>query len=182
VAVVGSYNPIVRTFCRLRAVLVDTLGVDRRQVCPATPLDALIPAERRGEVFARLREEGFRAPHVEVTVQEWPLCWLAAFIPLAVIVPMTLGSWLGCAVALPLAIGLGVLACTVRRSRVVRPPLLPRTVGEMVIYLTHFAEHEGYRFSRNEIALKVRFVVAGWLGVSVDQVREDSEFINLEAW
>src|SRR5262245_58600113 len=53
-----AYNPIVRTFCRFRAVLVGSLGIDRRLVHPRTPLDDLIPVERRGEALRRLREAG----------------------------------------------------------------------------------------------------------------------------
>jgi hypothetical protein len=174
-----AYNPIVRTFCRFRAVLVDTLGIDRRRVHPRTPLDDLIPEERRAEALQRLREAWLRAPALERRVRQYPLCWV---VPVAfsvvVVVALALQSWLVFLASLPLLFGLVVLAFRVTRTRVFSVPLGPRTVGEMVIFLTRFGEHPGYRFSRNEIALKVRLVIAGWLGVPVEQVREDTSFLS----
>jgi hypothetical protein len=172
-----AYNPIVRTFCHFRAVLVGTLGIDRRLVHPRTPIDVLIPEAQRGEVLQRLREGGLRAPALERRIQEYPLCGV---VPVAVslvgIVSLALQSWLVFLLAVPWLLGLVVLAFRVTRTRVVSLPLGPRTVGEIVIFLTRFGEHPGYRFSRNEIALKVRLVVAESLGVAVDQVREETSF------
>jgi hypothetical protein len=174
-----AYNPIVRTFCRFRAVLVGTLGIDRHLVHPRTPLDVLIPVARRREALERLSEAGLRAPALERRVQEYPLCGVVALaVSLVGVVSLALQSWLVFLAALPLLFGLVVLAFRRTRTRVIPVPLGPRTVGEMVIFLTRFGEHPGYRFSRNEIALKVRLVVAGWLGVRVDQVREESSFVS----
>ena len=172
-----AYNPIVRTFCRLRAVLVGTLGIDRRLVHPRMLLDDLIPVERRGEALLRFQEAWLRAPALERRVQQYPLCGV---VPVAfsvdVVVALALQSWLIFLASLPFLFVLVVLAFRVTRTRVFSVPLGPRTVGEMVIFLTRFGEHPGYRFSRNEIALKARLVVAQWAGVPVDQVREDTSF------
>jgi hypothetical protein len=173
-----AYNPIVRTFCRFRAALVGTLGIDRRLVHPRTPLDVLIPVARRGEVLERLREAEFRDPTLERRIREYPLCGVVAVKVAVVIVTLALQPWLAFLLALPLLCGLVVLAVRVRRTRVIPVPLGPRTVGEMVIFLTRFGDHPGYRFSRNEIALKVRLVVAGSVGVPVDQVREETSFVS----
>src|SRR5262245_4949215 len=107
-----SYNPIVRTFGQVRAVLVGVLGVDRRVVCPATPLDALIPAERHREFLDGLREVGFEVWELERQFQEWPLC---KFVPIllvtAIIVPLVLKSWIVFAAVLFLVVAFCVLAC-----------------------------------------------------------------------
>lgn len=178
-----AYNPIVRTFCRVRAVLVSALGVDHRQVRPTTSLDALIPQERRGEVLARLRQAGLDAPDLERQVVARSLCGIAiVVVPAAVIIPLLLGSWVAFLVALPVPLVLVLLASRVTRRRVVQVPMGARTVGELVIFLTRFGDHPGYRFSRAEISLKVRFIIAEWLGVPVSRVQEKSTFINLESW
>lgn len=159
-------------------MLVNTLGVDRHQVRPATPLDALIPPERRGEVLARLRGATLPAPALERTIQDWPLCWLTMGIPILLLVPCLLGSWVALLITVPLAFKLGLIAFMVRRTRLVRVPFLPRTVGELVIDLIRFGEYPGYRFSRNEVSLKVRLILAGWLGVPLDQVTEKDTFLD----
>ena len=133
-------------------------------------------------LFRSLREAGFRPPEPECLVQDWPLCPLVPLSLTLLIIPALLQSQVAAVIVTCLIVLAGVLAFKVRRTRVVHVPLGPRTVGELVIYLTRFSDHEGYRFSRNEIGLKVRFVIAEWLGVPVDRVREDSTFVDLESW
>jgi hypothetical protein len=62
------------------------------------------------------------------------------------------------------------------------PPCL-RTVGELVLYSTCPAEHKesGYRWTRNEIALKVRLVIAESMGLPLEAVRPECTFAELEA-
>ncbi len=114
-----TYNPIVRTFCRLRADLVNDFGVPRECVRPATPIESLLPDARLRGLWFRFR---------------WRL----------------------------------------RRAGMtyLNPP--DTTVGDVVIYLTRFSDHRGYRFSRNEIATKVRFIVAERFGIPASRVREES--------
>jgi hypothetical protein len=55
------------------------------------------------------------------------------------------------------------------------------TVGEMVLHLTSVREHQdsGYRWTRNEITLKVRLIIAENLGVPLDDVRPETTFREL---
>ena len=123
----SDYNPIVRTFCRLRADLVNDFGVPRECVRPTTRIDDLLPDARQRGLWFRFR---------------W---WL-------------------------------------RRAGMtyLNPP--NTTVGDVVIYLTRFGDHKGYRFSRNEIALKVRFIVAERFGLPASRIREENSFLDLDNW
>src|SRR5262245_31547095 len=56
------YNPIVRTFNRLRAGLLASLDVPREVIRPATPLEMLIPVERRREIWDTLGRGGLNVP------------------------------------------------------------------------------------------------------------------------
>jgi hypothetical protein len=170
-----AYNPIVRNFCRLRAELVSALGVDRRRVRPATPLGDLIPPDRLREVLGRLRATGLPAPQLEHSITEYPLCVLAVAGAVLLVAALLFRPLLA-VFAAPLAVGLVLLALRVTRRRVVVVPLGPRTVGELVVYLTHFGDHPGYRFTRAEVSLKVRLIVAESLGLPLEQVREDTTF------
>jgi hypothetical protein len=61
-----EYNPIVRMFGELRAVLVSSLDVARHEVRPSAKLAALIPARKRREVWRRLRRQGVRVPALQL--------------------------------------------------------------------------------------------------------------------
>jgi transposase InsO family protein len=142
-----QYNPVVRTFGRLRAGLLDSLGVDRREVRPDTPLDDLIPARERREVWRRLRRQGLRVPALRLTRAE--RAWgLFGVLKTTASLALGLRSWAALLAALPL----GLVAYFASRRRAVHLPLGPRTVGEMVLYLTSFPEHRhsGYRWTRSE--------------------------------
>jgi hypothetical protein len=174
-----AYNPIVRNFCRLRAVLVDALGVDRRIVRPATPLDELVPPDRLGDVLARLRAAGFHAPRSEYHVTEHPL-WFLGVAGVGLFVAVLLFRPLLAIDVGLLAVRLVTLAFRARRHRTVAVPLGPRTVGDMVLCVTRFGDHPGYRFTRAEVSLKVRLIVAGSLALPLEKVREDTTFTDLD--
>jgi transposase InsO family protein len=177
-AVAQQYNPIVRIFGRFRAGLLDSLGVDRRAVRPDTPLEELIPAHERREVWRRLRRQGLRVPALELTRAE--RAWnLFGVLKTTASLALGLQRWPALLAALPL----GLLAYWASRRRAVHFPLGLRTVGEMVLYLTSFPEHKGsgYRWTHNEIAFKVRLVVAESLGLTLDAVRPESTFAELGA-
>jgi hypothetical protein len=67
------------------------------------------------------------------------------------------------------------------RRRAVHFPLGLRTVGELVIYATPFGEHKdsGYRWTRNEIALKVRMTVAESVGLPLEAIQPETKLAEL---
>src|SRR5262249_7512827 len=69
----------------------------------------------------------------------------------------------------------------VSRRRAVHLPLGLRTVGELVLYSTCFREHRGsgYRWTANEVATKVRLVLAESLGVPLDAVRPENTLAEM---
>ena len=69
------------------------------------------------------------------------------------------------------------------RRRAVGLPLGMQNVGELVIYMTRFSEHKesGYRWTRNEIELKVRLIIAECLGIDLDAVRPECTLVELGA-
>jgi hypothetical protein len=73
-----AYNPIVRTFCRVRAVLVSTLGVERRQVAPRRRWP---PSSRRSDAGSPGPRAAAAGTPPERVLMDWPLCGLTAAIP-----------------------------------------------------------------------------------------------------
>jgi hypothetical protein len=160
------YNPIIRIFNRLRAGLVSGLGVARHAVRPGVSLAELIPVRKRRAVWRHLHRQGLPVPALELAPEEWS--WAA------VVVLKTLAAfvwWLKWPALLGL-LPLGLLAYGVTRRHAVRFPAGLGTVGEMVLYLTHFPDHKdsGHRWTRSEIEFKVRLVVAEALGRPMDEV------------
>jgi hypothetical protein len=173
-----EYNPIVRTFCRFRAGLVDALGLDRHEVRPGAALADLIPVRRRRDVWRRLRREGLRVPGLELSPQARARATLGV-LKTVVSLALSLQQWSALLSGLPL----GLAAYWLTRRQAVHFPLGITTVGEMVIHLTSFREHKasGYRWTRGEIETKVRLVVAESLGLPLDAVRPESTLAELGA-
>ena len=85
--------------------------------------------------------------------------------------------WYALLVAFPVAL----VVYSINRHRAVHIPLGLKTVGEMVIYATCFAEHKasGYRWTKNEIALKVRMTIAESTGRSLDAIQPETKLAEL---
>jgi hypothetical protein len=168
----------VRTFGRLRAELVNGLGVARHEVRPATLLEALIPVPQRREIWRRMRRQGLRVPPLELTAQD--SCWhLLVILKTAVSFALWLGRCSGLLVLLPL----GLLAFWVSRRQAVHFPEGVRTVGELTLYSICFADHKasGYRWTSNEISFEVRLAVAEAFNLPLDAVRPETKLAELDS-
>ena len=174
-----AYNPIVRTFCQFRAGLTTSLGVARHDVRPGTPLDALLPIGRRREVWRQLRRQGLRLPSLELSERD-RLCNL--WVVLAVSVAAGSSAFYSQnGYVLLFAIPLALFVYWASRRRAVHFPLGLRTVGEMVIHAMRFSDHEdsGYRWTRSEIALKVRMTVAESAGLPLEAIQPETRLLDL---
>jgi hypothetical protein len=173
-----SYNPIVRTFCQLRAGLLRSTDLDRHEIRPGTPLEEILPVATRREIWQDLRRQGLRLPGLELSAIDRRRSLLDV-LRTAVSVAVSMQR----AFDLFLVLALGLAAYRVSRSRAVHFPFGLKTVGELVIYLISFPEHKesGYLWTRNEIALKVRLIVAESMGLPLEVVRPECSFLELEA-
>jgi hypothetical protein len=171
-----AYSPIVRTFCQFRSGLTNILGVARHDVRPATRLDGLLPIEARRQAWKQLQRQGLRLPDLEFSKRDhrhnfWIV--LKATGSSAV----HLQSWYALLFALPLMFIVS-WAC---RHRAVQFPIGLSTVGELVIYATRFSEHKnsGYRWTRNEISMKVRMIVAESVGMPLEAIQPETKLLEL---
>ncbi len=172
----AAYSPIVRTFCQLRIGLMNALGVARHEVRPSTSLDALLPIGVRREVWAQLRHQGLRLPALEDSERDRRRePWLV--VGGTGLLTLYLQTWYAPFFAIPLML----VVSWAGRHRAVHFPLGLRTVGELVIYATPFSEHRdsGYRWTRNEIALKVRMSVAESAGRPLEEIQPDTKLADL---
>ena len=130
----------------------------------------------RREVWEQLRRQGLRLPALELSERDRGRNLLHV-LRAAVSSAFYLQSWYALLVAFPVA----PAVYWASRRRAVHFPLGLRTVGEMVIYATCFAEHKGsgYRWTRNEVALKVRMIVAESAGLPLEAVRPETRLAEL---
>jgi hypothetical protein len=178
----GYYNPIVRTFGLCRRVLMEATGLPRQCFRPDTRLDDLLPAHLAGEVFAALRRAGLRPPAV-MTLSTALGC-LALFVAGPGLVGWGMGGpWTGLAAAasallFPAFLLIVSLIPATRRAGV--RPDGGMTLGELAVHCTSYREHKasGYRWSRGDIALKVRLIVADHAGAPLSRVREETRFVD----
>jgi hypothetical protein len=171
-----KYNPIVRTFSKLRAELLNNLAIPRHDVRPDTPLAALLPAERRREIWMRLQRRGFPLPPLELPPEERRRNAIGV-ARAAVGLALSLQRLAGLLLAIPLTL----VAYCASRPKAVLFPLGLRTVGEVVLYLTSFREHKssGYRWTKNEISIKVRLIFAMNLGLHLTAVQPHHTMADL---
>ena len=171
-----AYSPIVRTFGQLRSGLTSVLGLARHDVRPATTLDAILPIEARREAWEQLQRRGFVLPDLEFSEQDhWRNFWIV--LKATGSSALHLQSWYALFFALPLIF----IVSWARRHRAVQFPLGLSTVGELVIYATRFSEHKdsGYRWTRNEISMKVRMIVAESVGMPLEAIQPETKLLEL---
>ncbi len=171
-----AYNPIMRTFCQFRAGLLKSFDVARHDIRPGTALESLVPLTVRRAVLTQLRRQGLRLPALELSERDrW--CSVLHVLRATVSSTLYLQKWYALLVAFPAARAVHWAS----RRQAVHFPLGLRTVGELVIYATCFAEHRGsgYRWTRNEIALKVRLIVAESAGLPLEAVRPETKLAEL---
>jgi hypothetical protein len=168
----------MRTFCRFRASLLNRLDLDRHAIRPGTPLESLLPEPERSRAWEELRRQGLRLPALELSTRDQQRILIQA-LRATVSWAVSLQNWLALALFFPLIF----ILYRLNRHRAVHFPLGLKTVGELVIYMTCFREHKdsGYRWTRNEIELKVRFTIAESVGCDVDDIRPETTFAELAA-
>jgi hypothetical protein len=173
-----AYSPIVRTFCQLRAGLMSRIEVARHEIRPETPLESLVPESMRREVWQDLQQRGLRMPALEWSERDQRRNLLAA-LRSAASAAVSLQRWSAMLLVFPLAV---IMFWATRRRAVHFPPFV-KTVGELVIYSTRFADHKdsGYRWTHNEIALKVRMIVAESLGLPLEAIQPETTWAELGA-
>jgi hypothetical protein len=178
----GSYNPIVRTFNELRAGLTAALGLPRHAVHPATEVAELVPAGQRRRVWRQLRARGLRLPSLVLSSQVRRAGLLAlATTAVSVALCLRLDAGVRLDIGLCVVVPLGLVAYLLSRPCAVHLPYGLRTVEELVLYAVDFRRHKdsGYRWTHNEIALKVRLVLAECLDVALEEVQPEKTLTEL---
>jgi hypothetical protein len=169
-----EYNPIVRTFNQVRAAILAATDTPRCRIRPDAMLESLVPLERRPLLWLELTRRGLKVPSLGTTPAQGCVCF-GGFVALVWL--FAWGGWPALLLAIaPLVMLLGVTTAAL-------DVLLPRgrwTVGDLTVFCTSFPAHKasGYRWTRGDIALKVRLIIAENLGVPLERITEKTSFIE----
>ena len=89
-------------------------------------------------------------------------------------------AWLQNLWGLATVVPLGLLAWTMTRPWAVEIRYGPVTVRDAVLYLTPYREGlcAGYKWSHDEIAIKVRLIIAESLGLSLKEVTPEARLVG----
>jgi hypothetical protein len=157
---------------------MEELAVGRQDIDPEMRLEELIPADRRRQVWQRLRKEGFALPGLTLSSRDR---WLTLTHVLHAAASISL--WLHHVWGLIFVIPFGVVAGLVTRRKAVHVRHGPLTIWDSVIYLTDFREGTrlGYKWSHREVSTKVRLTLAESLGLPLDAVTENATLEELGA-
>jgi hypothetical protein len=187
-----QYNPFVRNFGKVRRVLVETLGLPRHAVRPASKLADLVPRELRRYVWDRLRDEGVKMPPLEAERPSPSVDWSSRLV----LVGLILMSLLACFRSEPLrgdpldiAWFIGVvltIAGVVILHRVIGQLATSNakeissiwTIEDIVLGGTSPADcrKAGYRLSRREISCFTHAIIARNLGVNIKYLKDETSF------
>jgi hypothetical protein len=156
--------PTSRTFYQIRRALLAALPLSRRQIRPSASLDALIPRARRRRVWRQLREAGLRLPHLDLS-----LCSAWISFGAAVCVAAAAILWLKTAWAGWISLPVFVLALLIARRFAKAIPVSCTTMRDMSLRAT-----SPIGMSDDEIAWRVRTILCEQLGITLEQVGDDS--------
>jgi hypothetical protein len=171
------YNPIIRNFNRIRRILLEEAPLQRRAVRPAATFAELVPREHRSRIWARLRQEGMMVGEYDIPLR--PVAIFFACVIAALTLWLVIDPGICMAMGLLFAVAVGGLAVWCALSA--RTHSYAITLGEAALAMTTGDECRaaGYRFTQNEIFLKVRRIVAEVGGLDPAEIKPEKSFRDL---
>jgi hypothetical protein len=163
----------VCTFIDFRRQLQDMLPTAAANIELAVRLEDVIPIKDRRRIWQMLQDTGLNLPHLGLSKRV-----------LVIVVGLVVGPVVLLALALHTAsivlsvLELSVLAYRVTRPLAVYPPPSWETVHEAVLHLTRFriADYRAGFWPHEDIAAKVRLIIASTKGVRLQDIHDDSSF------
>jgi hypothetical protein len=139
-------------------------------------LESILPVEDRRTIWRELQAAGFELPELEVSSKVF---WIAAAMVLTPLglLALALRTWF----ALLSLFELTFLAYRLTRPLAVHSPQWCRTVRQAASCLRNIRRPDGQvvPWTREEISEKVRMLIAERAGLPIEEVTEDSRFIDL---
>lgn len=172
------YNPVVRNFCRIRRILIETLGLQREAVRPSSTFASLVPREQRRRVWERFRQEGLEVKPLHFSGED--LLLIVVFkISILVVGYVQWPEWICLWLVIAITSGLVAAAAIYRWWTVEIDPHM--TIGDAALAITtpEQCQDAEYRLNRKEIFFKVRRILAYVAGVAPQEITRETKFNDL---
>jgi hypothetical protein len=170
------YCPIARHFYHIRRVLIEELGLPREAIRPSATFAELVPREHRRRVWRRFRREKLKIKGLEASRLQIAFTFASMIASGLLMLAVLPYSW--ACVATALVAGIVAFLALEPWVTEVDPSC---TLGDAALGMTSVGEcrEAGYRFTRNEIFVKVRSTISVSLGVPIAQIKRESTWAEL---
>ena len=178
-AIDGNAGPepqTAETFRELRRHLHRILPLGCPNISPADRFELIIPPEERRRVWDDLQAAGYELPRLQRSPGLVLVVMVLVLAPVALLV-LSLRDW---AIGL-CVIELAFVAVRLTRRWAIHPPIGCETVLEALLQLRPFRreDYRAGRWPREEIAAKVRFIVARCAGLPFDAIKDETSLAEL---
>jgi hypothetical protein len=165
-------------FRKFERELSDLLFVPKSNVQLSDRIEAIIPADERRRVWRGLQSAGFDLPELTLSSRVFVIAAALVLGPVLLLV-LSLRKWS----MLLSSVELSLLAHRLTRPLAIYPPYGCETVQQLVLRFSRFLP-EDYKvglWTHNEVAAKVRQIVAERAGVPFEKVEDDTPLMELFA-
>jgi hypothetical protein len=160
---------------RLQEILHE-IAPPTKELSGSEELEAVLPLEDRRATWRELQSAGFELPELKISPRVF---WIAALMVLTPLGVLCLASrtWF----VIFSIVELTYLAYKLTRPLAVYAPDWCRTVGQAALCLrdVRTPEGRGVPWTREEVAERVRMIVAERAGVAIGEVTEDTRLADL---
>lgn len=178
--------PTSRSFYRVRRLLVSHSGIKRRKIRPATRLETVFPVDFRQHWRTLTAADPSLPPLEPSSKLDGILLLLTAILIFpGLVAPVMMWGIHGPIVGIPVGIVLCVLAFVFANlAHVVGTRLPPeiQTVGDLARVCVRLSSDEEVsahrRAERDQVVQEIRRITAQFLGLPLEKVRADSDFVR----
>jgi hypothetical protein len=152
------------------------IALPTKELSGSEELEAVLPLEDRRITWRELQSADFDLPELEVSPQVFWIAGLMVLTPLGLLC-LASRTWF----VIWSFVELTFLAYKLTRPLAVHPPAWCRTVGQAALCLRYVRtpDGQGVPWTREEIAERVRMIIAESANVPIDQVTEDARLTDL---
>jgi hypothetical protein len=160
----------------MERTLCEFVAPREKQLSAGDDLDSVFPIEQRRAIWSRMQQDGFRLPELQLAPHVFLLAATMVIAPL-VLLALALHTGFVCLSIFELSF----LAYRLTRPYAIYLPGYCRTAGQAALCRKDLRAADGQPlpWTRDEIAMKVRMVIAESVRLPMEKLTEDTRLFDL---